>query len=82
MLSIAIKEENSHFEQGLKIIISAWQISGIRTSAFYLPKISIAQTSPLFHWMTIGSVQDVIRFPSTPDASIGLSSATEAIKIS
>lgn len=82
MLSIAIKEENSHFEHGLKIIISHLANQWHQEISFCLSRRSIAPTSRLSHWMKIGSALNAIRFRFTPGANTGWWSATETIKIS
>lgn len=82
MLSIAIKEENSHFEHGLKIIIShlanQWHQEICFLPVENIDRADIAFISP----MKIGSAPIAIRFRSIPAANTGLSSATETIKIS
>lgn len=82
MLSIAIKEENSHFEHGLKIIISHLANQWHQEICF-LPVENIDRADIAFiSWMKIGSAPIAIRFRSIPAANTGLSSATEMIKIS
>ena len=75
MLSIAIKEENSHFEHGLKIIISHLANQWHQEICF-LPVEDIDRADIAF----ISLDEDWLR--SIPAANTGLSSATETIKIS
>ena len=80
MLSIAIKDENSHFEHGLKIIIT--RLTNQWRQETCLSTISIVQTSPFYRWMKSGSARAVTKFPATPVTSIGSLFAANAIKIS
>ncbi len=70
MLSIAIKEQNSHFEHGLKIIMTRlanqWQ-----QKIDFLPPEEIDNADIAFRRMMIGSAQAVTRYLCIPNISYG-----------
>ncbi|CAM3477932.1 fimbriae regulatory protein FimW [Salmonella enterica subsp. arizonae] len=71
MLRIAIKEQNRHFEHGLKIImarlVNQWQ----QKIYFLPPEEMIMPMSHFWHWMMIGSAQAVTRYRCIPNISCG-----------
>lgn len=82
MLSIAIKDENSHFEHGLKIIITRLT-NQWRQEICFLPVDDIDRADIAFlsldeEWLSAGCYE----IPATPVTSIGSLFAANAIKIS
>lgn len=80
MLRIAIKEQNSHFEHGLKIIMTRlanqWQ-----QKIDFLPPEEIDNADIAFlPWMMIGSALAVIRYLCIPNISYGRLFVINAIK--
>lgn len=71
MLSIAIKEQNSHFEHGLKIIMTRLANQWQQKIDFLPPEEMIMPISLSWPWMMIGSAQAVTRYLCIPNISYG-----------